>query len=310
MGDTTGSDFAQALAVARDSGAPSSEQFKAAATLIAYGALETADPMLNRLEQNGVFVGRLRALSGQLRRSGILSEYRPLGDTSLLDAPPEILLRRADTGTDTLVVVFSGMEKRFYVSLQVLDRFLKPYGANVLYLADHSSCAYLNGLPGAAPGYSAMLDLIGRSAAMLQARRVFVLATSIGGFVGLRCAADLRAEAFLGLGIRTDFSLAARQSAGEMIRSLGKHCRDDAMLIDLRPYLAASQWPSKVHLIAGDSNESDAWQAERLRGLPRVELSFLNKYAEHDVVVGLVERGMFQDVLGGFMAGAPPGAAR
>ena len=301
MAASAGTEFARSLSIAKDPDAAVPDQVNAAAMLIAYGALDIADPVIDRLEQQGVHMGRLRALSRQLRRSGVLSNYQPLGDASLQEGPPEVLMREAKQPTDVMIVVFSGMEKRFFVSLQVLDRFLNGYRAHILYLADHSSSAFLNGLPNAAPSYPEMLELIRQSASTVGASRLFVMATSVGGFTGLRAAADLHAEAFLGLGIRTDLSTAARQEAGSIVKHLADACRDETMLIDLRPYLEATQWPARSILIAGDSHEVDAYQIERLRGLPRIDLSFLERYSQHDVVLGLVERGLLQEVLDRFL---------
>jgi hypothetical protein len=294
----------QAQAFAHAADVPPRMLIKIAHVLVAHGDLDLADKVLARIESAGILVADLKAASRQLRRSGVLSRYRPIDHHAGEGQGPEILVSRSATETDRLVVVFSGQAKRFWLSLQVLDRFLAPCGANVLYLSDQTGKAFLNGLSGSASGYDGLKATIEKIAGEFACSRLLVMATSIGGFVGLRAAADLGAESFLGLGITSDFSpdgtMAARRIGAELMEA----CADKSLLINLRTYLADKPYPRRALIVCGDGHADDVTQAENLRGLPRFEVLYLPRFNSHGVVMGLLARGQFESVLSRFLGDA------
>jgi hypothetical protein len=294
------------MRIARDATADAQKMRFAAETLVAFGAVDEADTVIERLEQAGTRVPRIKAVSRHLRRSGVLTNFRGIaaeGDEGLA-GPREVLVARASRPTDRVIVVFSGRAKRFWLSLELLNRFLEPHGAHIINLTDHSGMMYFNGLPNTAPGYQTMLDFIHATAGELGARRLYLMANSGGGYIGLRAAADLAAESFLGLSIRTDFSHRAESLTNDFAaRVLGKGI-DEGLLIDMRPYLAGRPYPLAGLLVCGDGHPVDVAHANNLAALPRFAVVRLDEYQHHDVVSGLLARGQFEAVLARFMGGA------
>jgi hypothetical protein len=301
-----------ALALIKQKNASPGDLEKAADNFIRWGALDEAEIAIARLERLPSFRGRaaaLRAALRQLRKSGILSSFSPIGTsaTTHLNRLHEANLARSEKVTDRLVVALTGGDRNFWMSLHLFHHFLSKFDVHVLYLHDYSGMMFLNGVESAAPGYEATLALIRRVAKDVEAGRTFVMGFSAGGFAGLRIAADLGAESFLGFGIRTDMSTGSTLPRADYDEYVREHCRDPGMLIDLRPYLAARGSPGRIRLIAAQGAKYDVAHAEHLRGLPNVEIGYLTQYQHHNVMPGLLARGLLPDVLEGFfgdMSGA------
>jgi hypothetical protein len=294
-----------ALKTAKDPKATSRALMLAADSLLKWGALDAADAAIARLETMPDTAGApaLKAASRQLRRSGLLSTFSAVGHAELsgLNQPHEAVLARVSEGSDRLIIAFPGADGKFWLSLHVLYHFLKPYRAHILYLNDHSGSMFLNGLSTVAPGYPALVDLLRTHIRDLGVSRTHVMALSAGGFVGLRAAADIHAEGYLGLGIRTDMSRASRLSLSKYGSWAMDRCSDEAMLINLRPYIEKHAYPKSIQLISADGARHDIAHAENLRGVDRVRIAYLEKFRDHNVMPGLIARGLLQGVLDGFL---------
>jgi hypothetical protein len=312
--DHTGPEFeprflANALATSRDPKATREQLFTAADSLLKWGALDDADAAIARLERfpNGLRVaGSMKAASRQLRRSGILSDFAALGsaETAPLNRPHEAVLARGDSHADKLIVAFTGADRKFWLSLHVLYHFLRRFGAHVLYLHDHSGTMFMNGLRTVAPGYPAMLDLIRERVRELAVRQTYVMAFSAGGYVGLRAAADIQADGYLGFGIRTDMNPATRLPMSKYVRGVIDRSADKGMLVNLRPYLERLAYPRSIRLISAEGAKHDVAHAENLRGLDRLTIAYLKDYDHHNVMPGLIARGLLERVLSEFLGPA------
>ncbi len=293
--------------IARDPVADPERLLRAADRLIRWGALDDADRALATLEERGARgrgIRSLQAVSRQLRRSGILDTFAVIGQPLLrnLTRPYEAMLSRHAGTTDQIIIVFSGAARQFYVSISVLHHFLKRFDAHVIYLSDHRSRMFFDGLTGHARGYADMLDMLNATIAELGASSVHVLAKSAGGFMGLRTAADVGAATFLGLSIRTDMS--GKHQLGSYERQAIDKSDHKSVAIDLRPYLAERAAPGRIYLCCGDANMTDREHTEHLRGLPNVTVDLVEGYRLHDPMMGLLARGEFEGLLQRFVTGA------
>jgi hypothetical protein len=294
-----------AIAVTRDADATDDQLRLAADSLVMWGALDEADVALARLKERGAFPGpvaRISAASRQLRRSGIMEELQTLTPRKSLNKPYEVLVKRRPGGKRA-IIVFTGIVRRFWLSLNALHVFLRRFDAHVIYLNDHSGAVFMNGLQSVGPGYESLLGMLREQLTLLAARDVYVLATSGAGFVGLRVAVDLEAEAFAGMSIRTDLSPSSPIQTSPFERFIIGACRDPGMLIDLRPVVEASKFPRRIQLYTGDENRTDVAHTENLRGIPRVEINYLESHKRHDAVSALIARGTFTEVLKRFVDG-------
>ena len=296
---------ARAAAVTVDESATMAEVAAAANVLIAHGFLDQADAALERIERSGApfKIGVLKATSHQLRRSGIVADLRPLGsDSDGFSGSREALVYKCERPTDRTVVVFTGRILRLYLSLQVFHQFMTRYDANLIYMSDSSGHLYFKGLPGLAEGYDAILDLIRNAVAGFGSPRLFVMANSGGGFAGLRAAADLQAESYVGFGIRTDSSPGSTLPRGGGITAKFPADTDPKLRIDLRQYLAGKAYPTRAHLYCGDLHEVDSAHAENMRGLPNFKITRIPGYSGHHVISALLAKGEFEAVLNEFLA--------
>jgi hypothetical protein len=304
--------LADALTSVARHDAPPGDLAKAADSFLKWGALDEAEAAIARFEHVPALRGQaatMRAAARQLRRSGILSIFSPIGSaaTANLNRPHEATLARNERAGGRLLVAFTGADRKFWMSLHVLYHFLSRFDVHVLYLHDHSATMFLNGLTSVAPGYESMLDLIRGVMADVSARQVFVMGFSAGGFTALRASADLAADSYLGFGIRTDVSDHSPLPRSDYVDAARRHCRDADAFIDLRPYLAARDRPRRIRLIAGQGAKHDVAHAEHLRGLANVEIAYLTNYNHHNVMPGLIARGLLPEVLGDFFGPAKSG---
>jgi hypothetical protein len=298
-----------AVATARNPDARTSALMFAADTLLRWGALDEADVAIARLKSNPATqaeAGALAMTSRQLRRSGILDALQTADPTEAgtLNRPHELLLARAKNPTDRVIVVFTGIEDRFWMSLQVLYHYLKKLDAHVIFVSDHSRDLFLNGLKSVGGGYKGLVNRIAALVRELDPRNVSFMASSAGGYVGLLIASEIKAQAFLGFGIKTILGTDPRLGLNKLEREAVARCSDPGILKDLRRFLADSGQPERVTLFAGDGAKLDIAHAEHLRGLRQVKIRYLSEYDHHNVVPGLIARGQFEDVLREFLVPA------
>jgi hypothetical protein len=116
---------------------------------------------------------------------------------------------------------------------------------------------------------------------------------------------DLRAKSFLGLSIPTDLS-GSLPVGGFLTRDEVRQAAPH-MFVDLKPVVASSHWPERIMLYCGEKNPVDPLHARHLAGLPNVEITMLENYAAHDMVSGLLAKGMFEQVLHSFISAPPVG---
>jgi len=271
----------------------------AAESLVVWGSPDEADAALARLAERGVVSGRtarLGAASRQLRRSGIMKEVSALSSRTSLNKPYEVLVRRRSGSTRT-IVVFTGVALRFWLSLNALHVFLRRLDANVIYLSDHTAAMYVNGLQSIGPGYGPMIEMLRKEIAKLHTTSLHVLATSAGGFAGLRAALDLEADTFAGMSIRSDLSPTSSIRMSVFERYVIKVCRYPEMLVDLRPLVERSDFPRRILLYTGDHSKTDIAHTNNLRGIPRVDITQIENCRQHDVVSDMIARGTFMQML-------------
>jgi pimeloyl-ACP methyl ester carboxylesterase len=198
---------------------------------------------------------------------------------------------------------------RFWLSLNVLHTFLRKLDANIIYLNDHSASLYLNGLSSVGPDYKSLIDMLRGQVQEFGTEKVFVLAISAGGFVGLRAAMDLEAESFAGMSIRSTLARTGDEPFTPFAKDLVERCKDPSMFVDLADLLPASEYPRSIQLYCGEHNAKDRFQAERLTHIPRVEIVSVPGYRLHNPISGLIARGQFEGMLRKFVGTAAPEAA-
>ncbi|MEP0322285.1 hypothetical protein [Bauldia litoralis] len=303
-----------ALLWAHDPNATEQQLYVAADTLVSWGQLDLADQIIEKLRANPAYgrgLNRLSAASRQLRRSGVLDDLAAFSAEGgeVIDGRHEAFTARYDGETRKAIIVFTGIDPRFWLSLMMLHLFLKRLNTHIIYLTDLRQLIFFDGLETVARGYDGLRDALRGTLDNLGADEVHVMANSAGGFAGLRYAIDLQAKSFLGMSIRTDLSVDSRIPVGGFFKRQGLRDVAPHMLIDLKPELIKSRYPERVVLYSGDGNPVDRPHALHLADLPRVEVNLLPDHVQHDVMAGLLARGQLEDVLRDFVYGAGPSTA-
>jgi len=297
--------LAQALTVPDDPEASPTRLLVASHTLLIWGAFEEAERALSRLERTPEFrpaVAGMRAAIRQLGASGIMESALALGvgePEAGFNAPREAMVVKGEGDPETVIVAFAGVARNFWVALHVFHRLLSAHAGHVIYLADHSYNGFFGGLESVAPGYPGLLKFLRAETAKLGARRTYVLASSSGGFVGLRAAADLPAAGFLGFSIATD--LTGRLPMTTFEARARERCTDTDLMIDLAPYLSARFAPAKAIVYAPARREMERLQAVNLISVPRFDVRLVDD-DEHDSVKTLIQRGEMKPLLEEFFA--------
>jgi hypothetical protein len=297
-----------ALAVARKSHPTDREAIVAADTLVSWGHLDLAERLLDRLRpfpEHAFQVNRLAAAARQIRRSGVLDELTAMSENGItISGMHEAFTARHQGGSRKVIIVFTGIDPRFWLSLMVLHAFLKRLDTHIIYLNDLRQLIFFDGLETVAKGYGRLLDALLKTVNALGAEEIHVMGNSAGGFSALRYATDLHAKTFLGTSIRSDLSADSSLPIGNFFRSPTLDAFPQ-MKIDLKPLLAYNAWPERIMLFCGEDNPVDLPHAMHLADLPNVEITTLAGYAYHDVISGLLGRGMFEDVLRRFIDPGP-----
>lgn len=276
----------------------------AADVLVSWAKLDLAERVLERLRSNPGLSGsanRLAAAARQLRRSGVLNDLAAMPRLGGEGGSNEAFLARNPAGSSKVIIVFTGLALRFWLSLMVLHSFLKRLDTHIIYLADLRQLLYFDGLGSIAKGYDGLLVALRERTRSLGITDIHVMANSAGGFAALRYAMDLQAKSFLGISIRTDLSDQSPLPTGayfkrKVLRNAAPH-----MFVDMKPLLAKSRWPERIILYCGEKNPIDPHHAQHLADLPNVEITMLKDDSSHDVIPALLAQGAFEQVLRDFV---------
>lgn len=297
--------LAQALKKASDESAAPRIRLRACDTLLQFGHVSAALPSLRKLVPHPEYGGRARLLqrTGEyLLRRGLVNDADPAGAdlrgkgrTVISEDTHSGFWRSLDpkVAAESLVIVFTGVSRQFWISLDILHRILGRYFGQIVYLRDHRSIFYLAGV-GDWGGYDATLKRLRDIAAQAKAAKLFVMGISAGGYAALKYGLDLSADAVLALSPRTELGhLREKEKSASRLRRL----RIPAEALDLLPaYDRAPRRPQST-IVFGAKNERDALQAQRLAHLPEVRLMPLAGVAAHNVMVHLLTAGEFDRYL-------------
>ena len=249
-------------------------------------------------------MNRLTAAARQIRRSGVLDELTAMSENGIAIRHARGVHGAAPGRVAQGDHRVHRLDPRFWLSLMVLHAFLKRLDTHIIYLNDLRQLIFFDGLETVAEGYGRLLDALLKTVNALGAEEIHVMGNSAGGFSALRYAADLHAKTFLGTSIRSDLSADSSLPMGDFFRSPTLDAFPQ-MKIDLKPLLAYNAWPERIMLFCGEDNPVDLPHALHLADLPNVEITTLAGYAYHDVISGLLGRGMFEDVLRRFIDPGP-----
>lgn len=264
--------------------------------LVRHGEIAAAVPNLMKLAEGSDFsrdARQLLSMCKQLRRSGVLDDTVKVTDllTDLRDVdraafdesqPDSVLVRRSENAEATLLV-FSGLEGVFWITISLLHHYLRHYPVNILYVRDDQQLFHMAGLNGLGADYRTSLESLDRLIKTMGAPKLYCIGGSAGGYAAMRFGLDLRATATMTFSAPTTIDPA--QIGPDKHPSVLKLLQIAPDLVrDLRPIYQQAEGPPRTTLCFGADHPKDAHHAKRMGDLPNVHLMPISDYHIHDTL--------------------------
>jgi len=246
------------------------------------------ETLILRLERLAKAAERVRAISGL---DAMLADSCKV--EKLLSFNSSIV--GAGRASNRLVIVYSTAWNNFEISFPFLHCLIARHADCIVYVKNPERGMYATGNH----EYGGSIDQISSSLcdiiAGMNPSRVTVMGFSGGGYAALHLAAKTRADAFLGLAIRTDFS---KDSSFCNVRGRTAPRKSDYRnntLVNMRdlPEIADIR---RAVLYFGDSDLSDREHALNMSGLPNFTIYSVRR-GSHHLVMDFLVHGRLQEVL-------------
>jgi tetratricopeptide (TPR) repeat protein len=302
----------ETAALAADPRTNPSIVLNAARKLLAMRRIDAGRAALSRLSNLPNDTDIAQAAKVELKCMEIIERTDP----ALLAAIPgelgvgnEAVFHRAE-GAQTTLIVFGGLGGRVGVTVNVFHAIVAPLGVNAIYLFDSDRLFHLRGNRVLGHDYAGALEGLRRLLADWHSTRVVSIGNSGGGYGALRYGLDLGAERVLGFSAPTimseDFLLRYDRRARATVKRFNRLVPD--MAVDLRPLLERAPAAPRIDLYFGSDMPQDRMHAERLQGLPSVNLHPVERVGRHDVAGALLLEGRLAAILEEACRDAPAAA--
>ena len=300
------------MVVARSPNAPLGDRIHAATTLVAYGLTEIAAPVLSELQDRSPHARKLLRVLREIERMGLAQSLvagAPSADG--IDNQLESLrgiFEKPVPGSDTLLLVFAGIEHRLWVTFSLLHKMLQCTGASVIYVRDLQQSCYSGGIVGLGDNIDSSAEGFRALAKQYGARRILTLGYCVGCIGALRYGLLLGAEGVLGLHPRVQPEDARLLNEKAGIRGARLATRAEPQRSVLTEYREAAARP-QVTFIFGENCAIDAAAARSLAEITEVAAIPIPGSSEVNIFSDLLALGVLQPVLGDFVARAAIGQA-
>jgi hypothetical protein len=213
------------------------------------------------------------------------------------DPEAEIQVLRRD-GCDAVLLCFCARESTLGLPLNLVHQWLGRLPVSLVYIKDFRDLFGGRGYPSLAPdlrsSVSALRSLVGK----LEGKRIYTLGVSHGGYPALHYGLELGAAGALSLAGDTDLTAEFNEILGPVsqpLRNLLAQAPDYAQ--NMRERYASSQHRPRAILAFSAEQFRDREQAQRMSGLPNVQLVAVEHFPHHNVVDPLIRRGQFLNLL-------------
>lgn len=270
--------------------------------LVRHGRCDHAQRVVDRLAAAG---HRNETLGRWLRRLSAAAEHvRSVSGLSaiLADEPglEKLFSLRSSTyaaghTAQKLVVVYSTAYNNFDISFPFLHCLLAPHADRILYVKNPGRGIYTTGNSEYGSSIDEMSSRLCGLLASINPSHVTVMGFSGGGYAALHLAAKARADVFVGLGVRTDWS---RDSACELVR--GRTAPDASdyatnTLCNMRDMPEITEIRRAV-LYYGDRDDTDRSQALNMAGLPNFAIHAVRP-GTHNLVMDFLASGRLPELI-------------
>jgi hypothetical protein len=294
--------LADASAVVANAEAGPVEQLQACELLVRHGILEPVLPVLRTLASDAKYAGSARLLlhtAHYMKRRGLVNDLKSVladskgrkaavGDAAYWRSPDPERARR------NLLIVFTGQDKNFWISLDLLHRIFRNMVGQTLYLRDFAAVCFLAGVD-PYRNYESTLDHLRGMIQRAETQKVYTLGISAGGFAALKYGLDLSVDAVLALSPQTNLQPLMRSP--RTAERFKRHGIPDEVL-DLLPFYEQAERRPDVTIVYGGTNEGDGRHAQRMSHIPGIRLVSIPNLAMHASVPHLLATGRFEALVG------------
>lgn len=272
--------------------------------LIAHGEFNDAASVLGKLVTAGPTMSpevsskarRMLGLCKQLKQSGLVDEVVSYGDMleqlkiGQVDIdyamPDGVLVRPCEGATDALVV-FTPHDGDFWISINLLHHYLKPFPWHIVYVRDAKGCFYMTGVNGLGEDYPACVAGLKNLLDGLGVKNTYCMGGSVGGYAALRYALDLDARAVLAF---SGASTLEPSTWPEVYLPVLEPIRTQApeMAVEIDALYRQAKSRPRTLLCYGNKNEFDVRQASRMSDIEEVTHIQVDGYADHDTISYMV----------------------
>jgi hypothetical protein len=205
------------------------------------------------------------------------------------------IVRRPDC--DKVLLCFCACHGTLGLPVNLIHQWLGRAPASIVYIKDLRNLWGGCGFPTLGPDRASAVAAFRRIADQVGGKRIYTLGVSHGGYAALYYGLELEAVAVLNLAGATDLT-------PEFVESLGPIHQEYLNLRELAPEYTVNlrhsytSAPHKPHVLLAYSagHPRDRRQAERMAGLPDVELVAVD-HAQHNVIDPLIRNWEFMPLL-------------
>jgi hypothetical protein len=251
---------------------------------------EYAARLLHPLYPDLTYLGTLVALfEGMPRHAPSALAFRE-------DRHAEVQIVRRP-GCDAVLICFCACQGTLGLPVDFVHQWLGRLPANLVYIKDLRNLAGACGIPALGPDRASTVEALRRIVGEIGGRRIFTFGVSLGGYAALYYGLQLGAAAALSIAGSTDFARAFVESLGpatpeylDLLRLAPDYAEN------LRDSYAATMHPPHVFIAYSVGHPRDRAQAERMAGLPNVELVAVD-HAQHNTIEPLIRQRQLMPLL-------------
>jgi len=217
------------------------------------------------------------------------------------------VVRRANC--DAVLLCFCARNGTLGLPLNFSHQWLGRLPVSLIYIKDFHDLAGARGYPSLGSDPEASVSGLKLLLEGLNAKRVYALGVSLGGYAALHYGLQLGALGVLGLAAATDLTpgfLGSLEPIAPAHLNVFKQAPEYAKNL-FEAYESMRHKP-RVILAFSAHNIQDRQHAERMAGLPNVELLPITGYAQHNIVDPLIRQGNYLPLVEGLLSG-PQAAA-
>ena len=236
------------------------------------------------------YLASLSALLDAMPRGG----SAPLAFCDDPAAEVEVLQR---PGCDTVLIGFCACRGTLGLPLNFVHQWLGRLPVSVIYLKDLRDLWGGCGFPALGPDRAAAVAQLTKLVREIGGRRIYTFGVSLGGFPALHYGLELGAAGVLALAGATDLTPSFVTSLGPLRQeyiNLRRLAPD--YVINLRDRYQSARHKPRAIIAYSANHPTDRRQAQRMAGLPNVELVPID-HAQHNVIEPLIRNRQFMPLL-------------